>query len=78
MAASRRVAGTRRVELEIGGERHRVEIELPVEHPAATRNRIAFRPRRWKAFSQDGAGGGPVAVHSRPREEISLLSATGT
>ncbi|HET8763598.1 MAG TPA: sulfate/molybdate ABC transporter ATP-binding protein, partial [Rhodanobacter sp.] len=29
VAASRRVAGTRRVELEIGGERQRVEIELP-------------------------------------------------
>ena len=35
VAASRRVAGTRRVELEIGGERQRVEIELPFDHPAA-------------------------------------------
>jgi len=50
VANSRRVAGTRRVELEIGGAQHRVEIELPVEHPAAGKSRIAFRPRKWKAF----------------------------
>jgi len=50
LAASRRVAGTRRVELELGGAGHLVEIELPVDHPAAGRSRIAFRPRRWKAF----------------------------
>jgi len=50
VAASRRVAGTRRVELEIGGERQRVEIELPVDHPAAQKSRVAFRPKRWKLF----------------------------
>ena len=50
VATSRRVAGTRRVELEIGGAGHLVEIELPIDHPAAGRSRIAFRPRRWKLF----------------------------
>ena len=50
VAASRRVAGTRHVELEIGGQRQRVEIELPVDHPAAQKSRVAFRPRRWKVF----------------------------
>ncbi len=50
VAASRRVAGTRRVELEIGGERQRVEIELPINHPAARKSRVAFRPRRYKVF----------------------------
>src|SRR6185436_13577641 len=50
VAASRRVAGTRHVELEIGGGRQRVEIELPVGHPAAHKSRVAFRPRRWKLF----------------------------
>ena len=50
VAASRRVAGTRHVELEIGGGRQRIEIELPVEHPAASKSRIAFRPRRYKVF----------------------------
>jgi sulfate transport system ATP-binding protein len=38
------------VELEIGGGRQRVEIELPVEHPAANKSRVAFRPRRYKVF----------------------------
>jgi sulfate transport system ATP-binding protein len=50
VAAGRRVAGTRRVELEVGGERQRVEIELPVAHPAAQKSRVAFRPRRYKVF----------------------------
>ncbi len=52
VAASRRVAGTRRVELEVGGARERVEIELPVEHPAGSRGRVAFRPKRWKVFRE--------------------------
>lgn len=52
VVASRRVAGTRRVELEIGGQRDRVEIELPVDHPAAQKSRVAFRPRKWKVFPQ--------------------------
>jgi sulfate transport system ATP-binding protein len=51
---SRRVAETRRVELEIGGERRRVEIELPIDHPAAQKSRVAFRPRRWKLFPATG------------------------
>ena len=53
VTASRRVAGTRRVELEIGGAQHRTEIELPIEHPAASKSRIAFRPKRWKVFPVD-------------------------
>jgi sulfate transport system ATP-binding protein len=56
VAATRRVAGTRRVELEIGGERQRVEIELPVGHPAAAQqSRVAFRPRRYKVFPAQAA-----------------------
>jgi hypothetical protein len=43
VAASRRVAGTRRVELEIGGGRERIEIELPVGHPATQKSRVALR-----------------------------------
>ena len=50
VVASRRVAGTRRVELEFGGHQQRVEIELPIEHPAAQKSRVTFRPRRWKIF----------------------------
>lgn len=53
VVASRRIAGTRRVELEVGGSRERVEIELPADHPAGANGRIFFRPRRWKVFSDD-------------------------
>jgi sulfate transport system ATP-binding protein len=50
VATSHRLAATRRIELEVGGNRQRVEIELPVDHPAAQRSRLAFRPRKWKLF----------------------------
>jgi sulfate transport system ATP-binding protein len=50
VAASRRVGGTRRVELEIGGHAQRVEIDLPFDHPAGDKTRIAFKPKRWKLF----------------------------
>ena len=51
VASTRRVGGTRRVELEIGGEAHLVEIDLPFDHPAGEKTRIAFRPKRWRLFS---------------------------
>ncbi|OQM77642.1 sulfate/molybdate ABC transporter ATP-binding protein [Manganibacter manganicus] len=54
VVSSRRVAETRRVELEVGGARQRVEIELPIDHPAAQKSRVAFRPRRWKLFATEG------------------------
>lgn len=50
VTASRRLAGTRRVDVEIGGGRHRAEIEVPADHPAGIGSRLAFRPRRWKLF----------------------------
>jgi sulfate transport system ATP-binding protein len=50
VAASRRVGGTRRVELEIGGLPDRLEIDLPFDHPAGEKTRIAFRPKRWRLF----------------------------
>jgi sulfate transport system ATP-binding protein len=50
VAATRRVGGTRRVELEIGGGAERVEIDLPFDHPAGEKTRIAFKPKRWKLF----------------------------
>jgi sulfate transport system ATP-binding protein len=55
VAASRRVAGTKRLELEIGGAQHRVEIEMPAAHSAANATRLAFRPSRWKLFPESGA-----------------------
>ena len=65
VVASRRVAATRRVELEIGGQQQRVEIELPVDHPAGTNGRIAFRPRQWKVFQ---------ASDTRPVERLAELA----
>ena len=53
VVASRRVAGTRRVELEIGGQGARVEIEIPVDHPAAAKSRVAFRPRKWAVYPRN-------------------------
>lgn len=55
VAASRRVGGTRRVELEIGGNPNRVEIDLPFDHPAGEKTRIAFRPKRWRVFPSAAA-----------------------
>ena len=51
---SRRSGAKRRVELEIGGARNRVEIEIPADHPATDKSRLAFRPRYWKVFAKNG------------------------
>jgi len=79
VVASRRVAGTRRVELEIGGAQHHVEIELPIEHPAAGRSRIAFRPRRWKVFPEGGAQPERAPADDESGDDTSaVLALTGT
>ncbi|WP_051469684.1 sulfate/molybdate ABC transporter ATP-binding protein [Chelativorans sp. J32] len=76
VAASRRVAGTRRVELEIGGERARVEIEVPLDHRASEKSRIAFKPRRWKVFYRDGVKAAPKSPHAQAHEGR-ILALTG-
>ncbi|MBN9308015.1 sulfate/molybdate ABC transporter ATP-binding protein [Devosia sp.] len=50
VVATRRVGGTRRVGREVGGNHNRVEIDLPFDHPAGEKTRIAFRPKRWRVF----------------------------
>ena len=53
VAAMRRVAGTRHVELRLDGaapEAPHVEIEVPASHPATIGARVVFRPSRWKLF----------------------------
>jgi sulfate transport system ATP-binding protein len=50
VVSSRRVGGTRRVDLAIGGQPQLVEIDLPFDHPAGEKSRIAFRPKRWRLF----------------------------
>ena len=61
VAATRRVAGTRRVELEVGGSRLRVEVEIPALHPAGEKARLAFRPLKWTVFQQHARYTSPVA-----------------
>lgn len=51
VVSSRRTAGTRQVELEVGGAQQRVEIEIPADHPATADSRIAFKPKRWSVFA---------------------------
>ncbi len=50
VAASRRVGGTRRVELDVAGATGRVEIDLPLEQSAPIGTKLAFRPTRWRLF----------------------------
>ena len=50
VAAIRRVGGTRRVELEIGGGRQTRRDRSALRSPAGEKTRIAFRPKRWRLF----------------------------
>ncbi|MEZ2218518.1 sulfate/molybdate ABC transporter ATP-binding protein [Rhizobium sp. RCC_161_2] len=51
LTSSRRVAGTRHIEMNIGAQHETIEIELsPDKADALDRNRIAFKPTRWKLF----------------------------
>jgi sulfate transport system ATP-binding protein len=75
VAASRRVAAKRRLELEICGK-ERVEIELPADHQATERSSIAFRPTRWKVFAADGKA--LVEIPETAGGHSGLLAMTGT
>ncbi|RVJ87942.1 sulfate/molybdate ABC transporter ATP-binding protein [Sinorhizobium meliloti] len=75
VTASRRVAGTRHLELDLGRTHPPVEIELPPERAASTdHTRIAFRPTRWKLFRK----GGQKAAAPPIEAEAPVLAATGT
>ncbi len=50
IVGSRRLAGVRRVEIELGGGRHRAEVDIPVDHPAALKTSVSFKPRHWSLF----------------------------
>ncbi len=52
IATSRRLAGTRIADIDIGraGEPHHVEIEIPLDAQAANGATLRFRPTRWKLF----------------------------
>jgi sulfate/thiosulfate transport system ATP-binding protein len=40
----------RRVELEVGAERNRIEIELPADLSLNLARTVAFRPRRFRLY----------------------------
>ena len=50
IVTERRHGGARRLELEVGADKHRVEIDMPVDHSRLAGNQIAFRPHRWRIF----------------------------
>lgn len=54
VVGSRRLAGARRLEVELGGSRHRIEVDVPVDHPAAMKSGLNFRPRHWAVFPTNG------------------------
>ncbi|WP_106753558.1 sulfate/molybdate ABC transporter ATP-binding protein [Pannonibacter carbonis] len=64
VTGSRRLAGTRRLELALGGAGHRVEVDVPIDHPAAGKSGLSFRPRRYKLFPapSPGSDGTPAAA----------------
>jgi sulfate transport system ATP-binding protein len=49
VSSSRRIAGTRLVELDVGSG-NRVEIEIPIENPVAPGDAIAFTPTRYRIY----------------------------
>ncbi|MCJ8052966.1 sulfate/molybdate ABC transporter ATP-binding protein [Shinella curvata] len=53
VSTSRRLAGTRIADIDVGkpGEPHHVEIEVPLDAQAATGTTLRFRPTRWKTFA---------------------------
>ncbi len=51
LASSRRVAGTRHIEIDIGTAHQHIELEVPPSHTEVLDSKhIAFRPTRWKLF----------------------------
>jgi sulfate/thiosulfate transport system ATP-binding protein len=50
VAVLRRHAGLRRVDLEVGTARNRIEIELPADLSLNLARTVAFRPRRYRLY----------------------------
>ncbi len=46
----RRHGGSRRIDLEVGARRDRIEIELPADFNRSTSSRITVRPKRWRLY----------------------------
>lgn len=56
VSAWRRHAGLRRVNLEVGAQRSKIEIELPVDLSLDAAAKVAFRPRRYRLFPNSELG----------------------
>jgi sulfate transport system ATP-binding protein len=52
VAAMRRHGGGRRIELEIGARRDRLEFEVPADFDRSLTGRITVKPKRWRIFPQ--------------------------
>ncbi|WP_108658689.1 sulfate ABC transporter ATP-binding protein [Acuticoccus kandeliae] len=55
ITAARRTSGTRLLELEVGGRRERLEIELPITTPIGHSGAVMVRPKKWQLYSEAGA-----------------------
>ncbi|KOF16800.1 sulfate ABC transporter ATP-binding protein [Ensifer adhaerens] len=81
VTASRRVAGTRHLELDLGRNHPHAEIELPPERSTAQdRARVAFRPTKWKLFRDEKAGPEVASpdVEAEAQAQPFELARTGT
>jgi len=55
ITGARRVGDLRRVELEVGARRQRIEVDLPADRPLPASGRLAVLPERWTLFDRDPA-----------------------
>jgi len=52
VAAERRHGATRRLDIEVGEGRHRIEIDIPADSTFGRGEAIALRPMRWRLFAR--------------------------
>jgi sulfate transport system ATP-binding protein len=52
ISTMRRHGGARRLDVEVGREGHRIEIELPSKFEGSVKGRIAVLPRRWRLYPE--------------------------
>ncbi|MCF3931910.1 sulfate/molybdate ABC transporter ATP-binding protein [Acuticoccus sp. M5D2P5] len=51
VTGTRRTSGTRLLEIEVGPQRERLEVEVPVSATIAARETVTLRPERWQLYS---------------------------
>nr|WP_321457039.1 sulfate/molybdate ABC transporter ATP-binding protein [uncultured Cohaesibacter sp.] len=49
----RRLAGTRRLDVEVTAGGYHVELDVPIEHPSGQQETVTFRPKAWTLFDQE-------------------------